>query len=71
MPPWVWVALVLGGGGTLGGMQIGGGTPSPAIPVEQTCSEAETRARDALAAWKGMIESYGLLLTELGECRQQ
>jgi hypothetical protein len=73
MPPWVWVAIVLGGGGTLGGLQFGNSpSVSPAAVVEnETCEDAEDRAREALAAWKGMIESYGLLLTELGECRQE
>ena len=72
MPPWVWVVVLLGGGGTIGGMQIGGGGPTP-VPVaeEATCDDAAMRAKEALAAWKGMLESYGLILTELGECRQQ
>ena len=68
VPPWVYVAVLLGGGGTIGGLQLGGSAPAP---VEQTCDDAEERAREALATWKGMIESYGLLLTELGQCRQE
>ena len=72
MPPGVWVVLILGGGGTIGGMQIGGSSPTSAPAVEEaTCDDAETRAKDALAAWKGMLESYSLILSELSECRQQ
>jgi|TARA_R110000744_G_scaffold127997_3_gene234996 hypothetical protein len=72
MPPWAWAALVLGGGG-LGGLQFGGASPvAPTAVVEnETCDDAEDRAREALAAWKGMIESYSLILTELGQCRQE
>ena len=72
VPPWVWIALLLGGGGgigTLSGLQMGGQAPAP--EVEQTCDEAETHARDALAAWKGMVESYSLILAELSQCRQE
>jgi hypothetical protein len=68
VPPWVYLVVILGGGG-IGGLQMGGSAPAPV--VEQTCDDAEERAREALAAWKGMIESYGLLLTELGQCRQE
>ena len=69
VPPWVYILVLLGGGGTLGGLQMGGSAPAPV--VEQTCDEAETHARDALAAWKGMVESYSLILSELSQCRQE
>jgi len=68
VPPWVYVLVLLGGGGTIGGLQFGGSAP---VAVEQTCDDAETRAKEALAAWKGMLESYSLILAELGECRQE
>tara|TARA_R110000737_G_scaffold346919_1_gene377408 strand:- start:229 stop:474 length:246 start_codon:yes stop_codon:yes gene_type:complete len=70
VPPWVYLLVILGGGGTLGGLQLGGSAPAPVVENE-TCEDAEDRAREALAAWKGMIESYSLLLTELGQCRQE
>tara|TARA_R110002110_G_scaffold104805_1_gene263926 strand:- start:78 stop:323 length:246 start_codon:yes stop_codon:yes gene_type:complete len=70
VPPWVYLLVILGGGGTLGGLQLGGSASVPVVENE-TCEDAEDRAREALAAWKGMIESYGLLLTELGQCRQE
>jgi hypothetical protein len=41
------------------------------VVENETCDDAEDRAREALAAWKGMIESYSLILTELGQCRQE
>lgn len=68
-PPWLWVALILGGGG-LGGLQMGGGGAPIVAQTEPppTCQDAEERAKDALAAWRGMITSYGLILERLNEC---
>ena len=73
MPPWVWVAIVLGGGGTLGGLQFGNApSVAPNAVVENdTCNDAEERAREALTAWEGLLNSYGLLLSELSQCRQE
>tara|TARA_R110000824_G_scaffold367996_1_gene557243 strand:- start:569 stop:826 length:258 start_codon:yes stop_codon:yes gene_type:complete len=72
IPPWVYLVVLLGGGGTLGGLQMGG-SPAPVVaqpPQLETCQDAEQRAVDALDAWRGMITSYGLILEQLNECHQ-
>tara|TARA_R110000824_G_scaffold197027_3_gene380311 strand:+ start:1106 stop:1363 length:258 start_codon:yes stop_codon:yes gene_type:complete len=72
VPPWVYLVVLLGGGGTLSGLQMGGGQ-SPVVaqpPQLETCQDAEQRAIDALAAWRGMITSYGLILEQLNQCHQ-
>ena len=70
VPPWVYLVVLLGGGGTLSGLQMGGGSvPVVAQPQPpETCQDAEQRAVDALAAWRGMITSYSLILEQLNEC---
>lgn len=70
VPPWAWLVVLLGGGGTLGGLQMGGNA-APVVAQSEalgTCQDAEQRAKDALAAWRGMITSYGLILEQLHEC---
>ena len=73
VPPWVWAAMILGGGGTLGTLQLGGGVAPGVEPPQElsTCQDAEERAKDALQAWRGIVESYGLILQQLNECQQE
>lgn len=73
VPPWVWAAMILGGGGTLGGLQLGGSQSQGVAPPQElsTCQNAEDRAKDALLAWRGIVESYGLILQQLNECQQE
>ena len=62
LPPWLWLAVLLGGGGTLGGLGLGGsGTPSEAVQAQWECD-------DAWQAYNQMIDSYNLILKELLEC---
>ena len=68
VPPWAYLLVILGGG-TFGGLQFGGqSAPVQQIQEFETCEEAETRAKDALLAWRGMVESYGLILQQLNQC---
>ncbi len=72
-PPWLWIAALLGGGGTLGGLQFNNSTnappPAPA-PSLGECRAAEDRAADAWQNFNGMVESYQLILKELLECKE-
>ena len=48
VPPWVYLLVILGGGGTLGGLQLGGSAPAPVVENE-TCEDAEDRVRSMQA----------------------
>ena len=74
LPPWVWVIMALGGGGTIGNIQFGtqnkhSPTQELSIDHEQkSCQSEQEKTVEAMATVNGMIDSYQLLLKELIQC---
>ena len=64
VPPWVWVMLLLGGGGSLGtltGLEMGTGH-------EDKCAELEARVNEAEAARAAMSASISALTDVIKQC---
>ena len=69
MPPWIWVVLLLGGGGTIGsGLQFG--TTDAPQPAQVDCSAIQAQADSVMAAWQAALDSMGALAAALSECQQ-
>lgn len=66
VPPWVWMMLLLGGGGGLGtitGLEMGGGDSHA-----EKCAELEQRVDEAESARAAMSASISALTDVIKQC---
>lgn len=66
VPPWVWVMLLLGGGGGLGtitGLELGGNAEQ-----SESCAELEERVNEAEASHRAMAASISTLTDVIKQC---